>query len=85
MNSAVVIFLDITDKVNQVLESGVVIHGTFTAVLSLVNPAKRIIISNVPPFIRQEMLEKELARHGQLVTTIKMISLGCKSPVGAAV
>lgn len=68
MNSAVVIFLDTTDKVNQLLESGVVIQGTFTPVLSLVNPAKRVIISNVPPFIRHKLLENELARHGQVVT-----------------
>ncbi|KAI3367093.1 hypothetical protein L3Q82_008127 [Scortum barcoo] len=38
MNSAVVIFLDSVDKVNRVVESGVVIQGTFTPVLSLVNP-----------------------------------------------
>jgi len=35
--------------VNQLLESGVVIEDTHTSVfLSLVNPAKKVIISNYP-------------------------------------
>lgn len=77
MNSAVVIFVE---KVNQVVQSGVVIQGSFTPVLSLVSPARRIHISNVPPFIQSEALEKELARHGQLFSPIELIPLSCKSP-----
>jgi len=80
MNSAVVIFLDSVEKVNQLLESGVVIQDTHTSVLSLVNPAKKVIISNVPPFLKNELLEKELGRHGKLVSPIKMIPISCKSP-----
>ncbi len=75
MNHAVVIFLDCTYKVNQLVESGVVIQGTLTPVLPLVNPTKKVIISNVPPFLKNEMLEKELARHGQLMSPITMIPL----------
>lgn len=76
MNNAVVLFLDSVDKVNLVVESGVVIQGTFTPVLSLVKPAKKGI-TNVPPFIRNEVLAKELSRNGQLVPLIKLIPLGC--------
>ncbi len=80
MNSAVVIFLDNIDKANQLIENGVVIQGTFTPVLSLVNPAEKIIISNVPLFLKNEVLAKELQRHGQLVSPIKLIPMSCKSP-----
>lgn len=80
MNGAVVMFLDDIDKANQLIENGVVIQGTFISVLSLVNPAKKIIISNVPPFLKNEILAKELQRHGQLVTLIKLIPMSCKSP-----
>lgn len=80
MNSAVVIFLDDIDKANQLIENGVVIQGTFIPVLSLVNPAKKIIISNVPPFLKNEVLVKELQRYGQLVSPIKLIPMSCKSP-----
>ncbi len=44
------------------------------------NPAKKIIISNVPPFFKNEVLAKELQRHGQLVSPIKLIPMSCKSP-----
>ena len=51
MNSAVVICLDCTEKANQLVESGLVIKGTLVPV-PLVIPAKKVIISNVPPFLR---------------------------------
>lgn len=79
MNSAVVIVLDSVKKVNQVVQIGVVIQGSFTPVLSLVSPARRIIISNVPLFIRSEVVEKEPARHSQLLSPIKLIQ-SCKFP-----
>ncbi|KAI3357946.1 hypothetical protein L3Q82_016322 [Scortum barcoo] len=56
-------FLDSVAKVGVAVESGVVIQGTFTPVLPLVSPAKKVIISNAPPpFIKNEALIKELSR-----------------------
>ena len=46
MNSAVVIFLDEVHKVEQVVETGIVLRDTFTPVYPLVNPSKKITISN---------------------------------------
>ena len=80
MNSAVVIFLDSVDKVNSVVESGVVICDLFTQVLPLASPARRVVISNVPPYISNEALGRELGRYGQLVSPIKLVGLGGKSP-----
>ena len=80
MNGAIVMFLDNTAKVSEVVETGVVIHDTFNPVLPLVNPATRVMISNAPPFIKNETLAKELSRYGQIVSQIKMVSLGSKSP-----
>ena len=81
MNNAVVILLDCVDKVNLIVEQGVVIQDTYTPVLPLVSPARRITLSNVPLFFRNEVLERELGRHGQIVSPVKMIHLGCKSPL----
>lgn len=81
MNSAVVIFLDSVEKVNKLVESGVVLRETQTPVFPLMNPAKKVILSNVPPFVRDEVLERELSRHGQIVSTIKKVLFGCKSPL----
>ncbi|KAI3375657.1 hypothetical protein L3Q82_003721 [Scortum barcoo] len=65
MNGAIVMFLESLAKVGAAVESGVVIQGTFTPVLPLVSPAKKVIISNAPPFIKNEALIKELSRYGQ--------------------
>ncbi len=80
MNNGVVIFVDSFDKVATIVEQGVVIKETFVQAIPLVNPAKKIVLSQVPPFISNEMLERELVRHGQLMSPIRSFSLGCKSP-----
>lgn len=56
-----------------------VIHNTFTSVSPLSNPATKVMIFNVPPFIRNESLVENLSRYEQLVSHIRMVSLGCKS------
>ncbi len=47
----------------------------------LSTPAKKIMISNVPPFVKDEMIVQELSRYGKIVSPIKKIPLGCKSPL----
>lgn len=81
MNGAVVLFLDKIDKVNEVVEKGITLNDSFVKVFPLVNPAKKVLLSNVPPFVKDETIERELSRHGQIVSTIKRIPLGCKSPL----
>lgn len=81
MNSAVVLFLDSIDKVNLVVENGIVINDTFTSVMPLVQPAKRVTLSNVPPFIKDETLERELMRHGKIMSKIKKVPMRCNSPM----
>ncbi|KAK3565809.1 hypothetical protein QTP86_015570 [Hemibagrus guttatus] len=48
---------------------------------SLSSPAKKVMLSNVPPFISDEAIGKELSRYGRMVSPIKKIPLGCKSPL----
>ncbi len=80
MNGAVVVFLDAIEKVNSAVQSGVVIKDTFTPVMPLVQPARKITLSNVPPFIKDDLLVAELSRHGKIVSQMKRLPLGCKSP-----
>ncbi len=63
------------------MQSGIVIQDTFTPVMPLVQPARKILLSNVPPFIKDELLTTELSRHGKIVSQMKKISLNCKSPL----
>ncbi len=52
MNGAVVFFLDAVEKVNSAVLNNKMIKDTFTPVMPLVQPARRITLSNVPPFIK---------------------------------
>ncbi|KAK3533726.1 hypothetical protein QTP70_024306, partial [Hemibagrus guttatus] len=45
------------------------------------SPVKKVMLSNVPPFISDEAIGKELSRYGRMVSPIKKIPLGCKSPL----
>lgn len=78
MNKAVVVFLKEEQLVNRLVESGIVVSGAFVIVQPLVSPTVRVIISNVPPFIPDEDLQRELSRYGKFASGIKMVPLGCK-------
>ncbi|KAM3835935.1 ceramide synthase 2-like [Diretmus argenteus] len=81
MNSAVVIFLDRVEAANRVVEMGITVNGSFVQVLPLAQPSTRVVLSNVPPFITDEFLSRELSRHGKIVSPIKKILSGCKPPL----
>ncbi len=80
MNGAFVVFLNAIEKVNSEVQSGVVIKDSFTPVMPLVQPARKTTLSNVPPFIKYDLLVAELSRHGKIVSQMKRLPLGCKSP-----
>lgn len=80
MNKAVVIFLSQSQMVDVVVESGLIIKDTFVPVMPLSSPSRKVVLSNVPPFVKNECLEQILQRYGKIVSPIKMISLGCKNP-----
>uniref|UniRef100_G3PJL6 CCHC-type domain-containing protein n=1 Tax=Gasterosteus aculeatus TaxID=69293 RepID=G3PJL6_GASAC len=79
MNNAVVMFIDSVDKANMVVEKGIVVNETFVPFLPLATPATQVTASNAPPFIRDEMLTRQLSRHG--MSPFNKVSSGCKSPL----
>ncbi|KAK3533868.1 hypothetical protein QTP70_032989, partial [Hemibagrus guttatus] len=81
MNSAIVVFLNDVDKVRKLTQNGIVVNNEMILVSPLSSPAKKVMLSNVPPFISDEAIGKELSRYGRLVSPIKKIPLGCKSPL----
>ena len=72
-------FLQTVDLANAIVESGIVVDGSFTPVLPLSTPSKKVIISNVPPFIKDDTLAHILSRYGKLVSSIKKIAIASKS------
>ncbi|TWW61012.1 Transposon TX1 uncharacterized 82 kDa protein ORF 1 [Takifugu flavidus] len=81
MNRAVVLFLEKVEQVNKLVETGITVGGQFVQVTLLTQPAARITLSNVPPFISDEFLVRELSRHGKVVSPIRKMLSGCKSPL----
>lgn len=81
MNNATVIFLSTVEKANELVETGIVVDDVFNPVLPLSTPSKKVTLSNVPPFLSDEILAKALSRYGKLVSPIKKIPIGCGSPL----
>ena len=81
MNGAVVIFVDSVAKANKVVETGIVVNDSFVSVSPLTTPAAKVTISNIPPFIGDELLIRELSRHGKVVSAIRKLPSGFKSPL----
>ncbi|KAL6475048.1 hypothetical protein MHYP_G00160880 [Metynnis hypsauchen] len=72
MNGWIVLFLNDVDKVTDVVTRGIILDGQFTSVVPLITPSKRVTLSNVPPFIRDDTLLRELSRFGQIMSPIKI-------------
>ncbi|KAK3540143.1 hypothetical protein QTP70_027052, partial [Hemibagrus guttatus] len=84
MNSAIVVFLNDVEKVRKLTQNGIVGNNEMILVSPLSSPAKKVMLCNVPPFISDEAIGKELSRYGRMVSPIKKIPLGCKSPLMAS-
>lgn len=58
-HGAIVLFFKSVEKANDVVQSGVVLNGSLVPVLPLSSPSKKVILPNVPPFIKDEVLVQE--------------------------
>jgi len=57
---------------DHLFEGGVSVRDNFIPVLLLFNLSKKVILSNVPPFIPNNMLERILVCYGKIVGSMKM-------------
>lgn len=81
MNNATVIFLSTVEKANKLVEVGIVVDELFTSVLPLSTPSKKVTLSNIPPFLSDEILAKALFRYSKLVSPIKNIPISSGLPL----
>ncbi len=77
MNSAVVIFVDGVEHGGGERDRG---EQYVCVCFASRTPAKKVTVSNVPPFISDEILTREFSRHGKIVSQIRKVPSGCKSP-----
>ena len=80
MNKAIVLFLSSVDKADLAIQHGVVIRDSLIPVHPLSSPSRKILLSNVPPFLSDAQITKELSSFGKVVSPIKKLPVGCKSP-----
>ncbi|GAA6111726.1 uncharacterized protein LOC125139265 [Tachysurus ichikawai] len=85
MNKAVVIFVDEIHKVFEIhkvefVVAERVIKDTIVKVFPLSSPSRRVILSNVPPYIDNKALLEQLTRFGKPVSEIKLSTTGYKDP-----
>ncbi len=67
--------------VNRLIVNGLVINGAFFLQLSpLYATVHKVTISNVPPFVADEVFTARTGTIGKVVSPFKTISLGCKHP-----
>ena len=64
--------------VDKLIEEGLVIMDSFVQVLPLSSPAKRVILSNVPPYFENEILERIFSRYGKQTARIRPVLVGFK-------
>lgn len=81
MNNAVVLFLKSEDMAYELIVDGIVVDDEFISVLPLSSPARKVILSNVPPFIPDEVLAESLTRYGKLVSQIRKMTIATTSPL----
>ncbi|KAI7804072.1 hypothetical protein IRJ41_023705 [Triplophysa rosa] len=79
MNKAVVVFLKTESLVNELTVSGIWVKETFVPVTPLSAPATKVTVSNIPPFISNDVIVKELMRFGKIASPVKTVPLGCKN------
>lgn len=78
MNKAVVVFLSDEKLINGLVESGLWVNEVYVPITPLFSPTVKVTVSNVPPFIRNNDLLRELARFGKIASAMKTIPLGCR-------
>lgn len=75
MNSTVVVFLDTFEKVNSIVQNGIVIQDTFTPIMLLLQLAKKCSCPMFPCSLKMN----SCLQRSKVVSQMKKISLGCKS------
>lgn len=80
MNQAVVVFLKEQNLVNRLIVNGLTVKDAFVQLSPMYTSTTKVTISNIPPFVSNDVLQRELARFGKVVSPFKTVALGCKHP-----
>lgn len=73
-------FLKEQNLVNRLIVTGLTVNDAFVQLSPLYTLTTKVTVSNIPPFITNDVLQLELARFGKIVSPFKTVTLGCKHP-----
>ena len=81
MSHKIVVFVSQTCFVHMVVQNGLFLGDdeTFVPVSSMDTPATKIILSNVPPFISNEVIQQKFGDYGTVVCRIITVPLRTKN------
>jgi hypothetical protein len=79
VHGSVIVFLSHVTWVDSLCASGINVNGYAIHIEPLVKPATKVVISGVPPYIPDQVIENEISNFGKIVSGLRTISLGCKN------
>ena len=76
MNKAVVVFMKRANLVGRLIASGIFVRDVLVSISPLSTPSTRVVVANLPPFITDDQIRKELSRFGKFASGFRVLSAG---------
>jgi hypothetical protein len=70
MNKALVVFMKRVNLVGRLIASGIFVRNVLVPMFPLSSPLTRVVVVNLPPFITDDQIRKELSRFGKFVLVL---------------
>jgi hypothetical protein len=74
MNKAVVVFMKRAHLVGRLSARGIFVRGVLVPISPLSTPLTRVVVANLPPFIMDDQIRKDLSRFGKFDSGFRVLS-----------
>jgi hypothetical protein len=74
-NKAVVVFMKIDNLVGRLIASGIFVRDVLVSISPLSTPSTRVVVTNLPLFIMDDKIRKELSRFGRFASGFRVSRL----------
>ena len=76
MNKAVVVFMKRVHLVGRLIASGICVKDVLLLISPLSTPSTRVVVANLPPFITDDQIRKELSHFGKFASGFHVLLAG---------
>jgi hypothetical protein len=84
MNKAVVVFMKRVHLVGRLIASGIFVRNVLVPISPLSSPLTRVVTANLPPFITDDQIRKELSLFGKFFSGFRVQSAGFQADAVAS-